>query len=221
MAGKGIGQTQGHDAENTTNVHMITQPILALVSGGIDSVTGMYEMLIKEKGLDVSALMFDYGQMHWKELDSARYHCELMNVPWQKVEINRVFQGRILSSRLVGGAGPSDVIHNRNSVMLSIATAIAAASNIQMVAYFCNKDDSKMFPDCRPAFVDAMNAMNHAAEINVEIVTPYIEWTKKEIVERAREIGVDIDKTWSCYIGGTNPCGQCHACRVRAEAMKV
>jgi 7-cyano-7-deazaguanine synthase len=195
---------------------MIPTNMVLLLSGGLDSTVLLYELRQKQK-LGVYAVLFDYGQTHWRELDYAKWHCTETRTAWTLIEIQRVFKDKLLSSRLVGGKH-GDVVHNRNAVMLSIACSIAAASNVEMVSYACNKDDQMEFPDCTWDFIEAMNAANKAAKLGVEIVAPYIGLTKRQIVLRAKELKVPIEHTWSCYVGGRTPCGKCQACQKRQAA---
>jgi 7-cyano-7-deazaguanine synthase len=195
---------------------MIPTKIVHLLSGGLDSVTLLYDF--KKQGLGIYNVLFDYGQTHWRELDFAKWHCRETSTAWTLIEIHRAFKNQLLSSRLVGGNG-GDVVHNRNAVMLSIACSIAAANNVEMVSYACNKDDQQDFPDCTWDFIEAMNKVNEAAKIGVEIVAPYIGLTKRQIVMQAKELKVPIEHTWSCYFGGRVPCGECTACKRREAAM--
>lgn len=180
-------------------------------------MTLLYD-LVNQK-CNVHCVLFNYGQTHGKELHFAKQHCKALNVLWTEVELYRV---RNLFQRcaLTDGESDTPIVPNRNAVMLSIASALAQSNGAELVAYACNKDDAQVFPDCRPEFVAAMNSALKAAEVPVEIVTPYIELTKLQIVQRARELNVPIERTWSCYKGTPEPCGECLACKVRHEALK-
>lgn len=195
---------------------MIPTNIVLLLSGGLDSVTLLHDLVYQN--CNVHCLPFNYGQTHAKELRLAKEHCKSLGVPWTEVELYRV---RNLFQRcaLTDGKSDTPIVPNRNAVMLHIAAALAQSNDAELVAYACNKDDAVVFPDCRPEFVEAMNRTLKIAEVHVEIVAPYITLTKREIVQRAKQLNVPIEKTWSCYKGTPEPCGECDACRKRAIAV--
>ncbi len=88
-----------------------------------------------------------------------------------------------------------------------------------------NDVDYSGYPDCRPEFIAAFQRVaDLATRRTVEgerilIETPLQRLSKREIVRRARELGVPIEQTWSCYMGGETPCGVCDSCRLREEAL--
>lgn len=190
---------------------MIPRTIILLCSGGLDSVTGLYDL--KKQGHFVSCVGIDYGQRHVQELEMARYHCHRLGVVFTRITIEP-----LRGSTLTDGSG-GIVVPNRNAVFLSIAVNIAIAAGADTVAYFCNKDDEAAFPDCRMAFVQTFNNMLVTAEIQVEVCAPYIQKSKTCIACLARTLDVEVDQTWSCYSGGKAPCGECDACKKRELAL--
>lgn len=187
-----------------------TKPIVHLLSGGIDSVVLLHDLV--GRGKKVHALLFDYKQQHVQELSFAKYHCKLLGVLWTTIELPQ-----LKGSELTDGSG-GVVVPNRNAVLLSLAVNLAVHIGADTVTYACNKTDSELFPDCRPEFVKAFNAMLKSAEIPVKVSAPYIDNLKWWIVGHGREMGVDFHQTWSCYKGGSVPCGECVACKARTEA---
>lgn len=170
---------------------------------------------LKSQSISVHCLLFNYGQVHIQELDCARRHCSTTDTPFTVVELHRI-KGLFARSMLTDGAG-GKVVPNRNAVFLHVAAAIAASQGVQTVTIGCNWDDQRDFPDCRPAFLNSVNATLRAAELDVEVCAPYADLTKRQVVERARKHGWPFADTVSCYQG--NGCGECDACRQRKEAL--
>jgi len=191
---------------------MIPKYIIHLLSGGLDSTVMLYDL--QEQGCKIHCVLFDYKQRHAQELNWARHHCNRLGILFTTIDIPE-----LRGSELTDGMG-GVVVPNRNAVLLSLAVNVAVASNAELVTYGCNKDDAKMFPDCRSEFVKAYNEMLKAAEIDVQICVPYIEKSKWEIADIGRQLDVKFEETWSCYRGGIQPCGECVACVKRAEALK-
>lgn len=202
---------------------------VVIYSGGMDSFTVLHRAL--REGRNVHALSFDYGQRHVRELDTAQRVCHALDVPHQVVDI-RAIHGLIDSSALTDAtqAMPhgdyasdnlaSTAVPNRNMILLSLAIAKAVNIGADRVDYGAHGGDHVLYPDCRPAFVDAMR---HAAGLAnlapVEIHAPYLHATKAEILREGLAMGLDYADTWTCYEGGEQACGQCASCRERLEAF--
>lgn len=191
---------------------MIPKTIIHLLSGGMDSVVMLYDL--KAQGHNLHCVLFHYEQRHFKELDYAKRHCERLKVLYTLLCLPQL-QGSELTD---GGGGV--VVPNRNAVFLSHAVNVAVAAKADTVTYACNADDETVFPDCRLSFVQAFNAMLKACEIPVEVCAPYVDKKKWWIGGLARELGVPLEDTWSCYRGDKEPCGKCPACLKREEALK-
>ena len=129
-----------------------------------------------------------------------------------------------------GEPGPR-VIPGRNLIMLSLAVNYAAFEGVHEVWYGPTKDDWEDYPDCRPEFVKQLCALTDD-DVDVEVVAPLLNLTKKEVVARAVELGVDLDTTWSCYAANGytvrdghhcptigSPCGTCNSCKLREDAI--
>ena len=116
------------------------------------------------------------------------------------------------------------VVPNRNAIMLTIAFGVAAAEKTEAVGAAMHAGDHFIYPDCRPEFTDAFQAMQNMAlegmwEVN--LYTPFIERSKTDIARLAGELGVPIAETWSCYKGGERHCGRCGTCVERLEALHM
>jgi 7-cyano-7-deazaguanine synthase len=188
---------------------MIPKTIIHLLSGGLDSVTMLYDLT--QQGHHIHCLLFDYHQRHKQELLWAKQHAERCNALYTTIDL----------PDLGGLTEQSWVVPNRNAIFLSVAVNLAAQANADIVTIGCNADDSDYFPDCRKPFLDAMNAAIKAAGYDVEICAPYLDKRKWEIGDLARQMGVKINEIWSCYQPTENgPCGKCLACQKLAEAFK-
>lgn len=183
---------------------MIPHPVLVLLSGGIDSVTALYETT--NAGLPAHCLFFDYGQKHIKERDFAKHHSDRLGL---KLTILTLPQ--IPGSKLTDGQG-SYVVPGRNAIFLSVAASMASLVGAQNLVIGCNADDHQMFSDCRKDFLEAMEEVFHVSGLSVGIISPNLRRTKRQVIARARFLDVDLSKTWSCYEGGESACGMCPAC---------
>jgi 7-cyano-7-deazaguanine synthase len=180
---------------------------LVLLSGGLDSATVLAAML--KEGHDCSAAGFDYGQPHHIELDYAEELATHYRVQFDRVGLPSIFSART-----------DDVVFaGRNLVLAAMAISMAAARKLDAVAVGCNASDWERFPDCRPDFWS--HVRNAATTYNVQVATPLIRMSKREVVELARHLQVPIEKTWSCYLPTAGkPCRECLACTVRERALE-
>lgn len=185
--------------------------IVHLLSGGLDSTVLLYDLLAQ--GNRVHCVLFDYKQRHVQELQWARHHCALRKVLYTTLDVPE-----LVGSTLTDGKG-TVIVPNRNAIFLSLAVNVAVAAGAESITFAANKDDEATFPDCRRAFVDAMNAAVKAAGYSVEICGPYLDLTKREVAVLGAELGVNFDETWSCYEGGSKPCLICEACVKRQNAL--
>lgn len=205
---------------------------IAVVSGGMDSVTMLYRLLADGHTVDV--VSFDYGQRHSKELDSARYFADLHNARHDIITlpIGDVLGGSALTDNRVAvphghyaeESMRATVVPNRNAIMLSIAWGIAVARSADYVATAVHAGDHHIYPDCRPAFIDSLNtALRIATEGHrkdrLNILAPYMNVDKTAIAKDGLWLGVPYENTWTCYEGGLFHCGNCGACVERREAL--
>lgn len=200
-----------------------------IYSGGMDSTTLLYYLL--HQNYQIKALSFNYGQRHSKELTAAAAICRRMGVPQETVELTSI-TGLIGGSSLTDPALPVPeghyhdenmkitVVPNRNMIMLAIAIGHAIALNYATVTYAPHSGDHTIYPDCRPAFVEAMQQVAGLCDWHpVRIFTPFLEMDKGDIAELGQQLGVPFELTWTCYNGRDQHCGKCGACRERREAF--
>ena len=203
---------------------------LAIVSGGMDSVTLAYWLATQSKAVDI--LSFDYGQRHVKELKMARLCADRLDAQFDVIDLRGI--GSMLYNSLtddclnVPDGHYTDrtmrltVVQNRNAIMLSIAFGIAASRNIDAVAIGVHSGDHAIYPDCRIEFIQAFDKMEREALgewWNVRLIAPFVDKTKAGIVEIGTKLDVPFVNTWSCYKGGDVHCGSCGTCVERKEAF--
>lgn len=198
-----------------------------IVSGGMDSITLLYE----HKDEIAVGISFDYGSNHnAREIPFAKMHCERLGI--KHITINLDFMHQYFKSSLLTGADTipeghyedenmkSTVVPFRNGIMLSIAVGIAESNGLTKVFIANHGGDHAIYPDCRPGFIRAISDATQAGTyVGVEVVAPYTQLTKTEIVKRGAQLGIDYAETWSCYKGGNVHCGKCGTCVERHEAF--
>ncbi len=116
------------------------------------------------------------------------------------------------------------VVPNRNAIMLAIAFGVAASKGADAVATAVHGGDHFIYPDCRPAFTQAFEAMQKAAldgYADVSLYTPFVNVPKSAIVTEGAAHNTPFDQTWSCYKGGEVHCGRCGTCVERREAFDI
>lgn len=199
-----------------------------IVSGGMDSITMLYEF----KDQIALGVSFNYGSNHnSREIPFAEMHCKRLGIPHITIDLG--FMPQYFKSSLLEGADAipegnydeenmkSTVVPFRNGIMLSIAIGIAESNHLKHVLMANHGGDHTIYPDCRPAFVDAMSAAAQAGTFeDVTIEAPYTNITKTDIARHGKQLGIDYSETWSCYKGGEVHCGQCGTCRERQEALR-
>lgn len=201
---------------------------VVIYSGGMDSFTVLHQALAE--GYDVYPVSFHYGQRHAKELECARAVCESLKLKHQVIDL-RSITPLIDNSALTGDIevpqgdyAPDNlattVVPNRNMIMLSLAVGYAVNIEAGICFYGAHGGDHVIYPDCRPEFVEAMNAVSQIANLQpVKIHAPFLLDDKASILRRGLDLGLDYSQTWTCYQGEAKACGQCSACRERLEAF--
>lgn len=202
---------------------------VVVYSGGLDS-TVLLAWCCAQGG-DVAALSVHYGQRHVRELQAAEACCRAFAVPWQCADL-RGLQPLLRGSSQTDPAVPvphghytaetmqATVVPNRNMLLLATALAYAVSTRAARVAYAAHSGDHAIYPDCRPAFVAAMQQAAALCDAHaVEVAAPFLTWSKAAIVREGAQLGVPFAQTWSCYEGGAVHCGRCGTCVERREAF--
>ena len=215
---------------------MTTKRAIVLFSGGLDSTTCV--ALAKHDGYAVTALTFAYGQRHAVEVARARELGRRLGV--DRHEIVTLDLGAVGGSVLTGpgdvpvdnedpaaGGIPPTYVPARNTIFLAHALAWAEVTGAQAVYIGVNAVDWSGYPDCRPAFITAMqDVARQGTKAGVEgaapiIRAPLITMSKADIIRRAYELGVDLARTVSCYAPDERgrACGRCDSCILRKRGF--
>ena len=207
----------------------MSEKVVVIYSGGMDSYTVLNHAL--NQGFDVYALTFNYGQRHVKEVEYAKLACSDLGVHHKIVDIsaiNSIIAGSSLTDDIDVPEGHYEsenmkqtVVPNRNMILLSLAVGYAVSLEATKVFYGAHSGDHAIYPDCRPEFVKKMQDVCAIANYDaVDIVVPYLNNDKIEILTDGLNMGLDYSKTWTCYNGREKACGKCGACQERLEAFE-
>jgi 7-cyano-7-deazaguanine synthase len=212
---------------------------VVLLSGGMDSATTLADAIAQ--GFEAHALTVRYGQRHEVELERAAALARAVGAASHRMaSVDLAFAGgsaltdpsipvpKSRTDETIGAGVPPTYVPARNTVLLSLALAWAEALGARDLFIGANAVDYSGYPDCRPAFLEAFEALARVAtRAGVEgepfrVHAPLMRLTKGEIVRRALELRVDLSLTWSCYdpAPGQVPCGQCDACLLRARGFR-
>jgi 7-cyano-7-deazaguanine synthase len=208
---------------------------VAVVSGGLDSAVLAHHLVAE--GRTLRLLSFDYGQRHAVELDAARKLAASLGARHDVVDLRPV--GALLTGSALTDAAVevpdghytddsmrATVVANRNAIFVQVAVGVAVAEGADAVAIGVHAGDHPVYPDCRPAFVEAATALARVAnegfvDEGFAVLAPFLHRTKADIVRRGAELGVPFADTWSCYRGGDRHCGTCGTCVERREAFAL
>ncbi len=207
---------------------------VVLLSGGLDSATVL--AMARAQGLNCHCLSLDYGQRHRAELVAAERVARALGAAGHRtIALDlRAFGGSALTDSAIdvptGGVVPGipvTYVPARNTIMLSLALAWAEVLGAQDIFCGVNAVDYSGYPDCRPEYIKAFEAMaNLATKAAVEgarltVHAPLIDLTKAGIIRAGAQLGVDYALTVSCYQADDEgrACGVCDSCRLRREGF--
>jgi 7-cyano-7-deazaguanine synthase len=207
---------------------------VVLLSGGLDSATAL--AIAREQGFACHALSVDYGQRHNAELAAAGRIARALGAREQRimrVDLAGIGGSALTDTAIAVPESPSvgipvTYVPARNTIMLSLALAWAEVLEARDIFIGVNFLDSSGYPDCRPGFIAAYEALAAlATKAGVEgkpcrIHAPLIRWTKAEIIGAGTRLGVDYGDTVSCYQADAEgrACGRCDACRLRRAGFE-
>ncbi|HBI85060.1 MAG TPA: 7-cyano-7-deazaguanine synthase QueC [Ruminococcus sp.] len=212
---------------------------LVLFSGGLDSTTCLALAVKKYGAAEVLALSVSYGQKHTKELEAAQAVAAYYGVKLQTLDLSAIFadsncsllkgsteeipQGSYAEQLSETDGKPvSTYVPFRNGLFLSCAASIALSHGCREIYYGAHADDAagNAYPDCTVDFNDAMHdAIYYGSGNQLQVVAPFVEWNKADVVALGLQLKAPYHLTWSCYEGGEKPCGKCGTCRDRAAAF--
>jgi 7-cyano-7-deazaguanine synthase len=209
---------------------------VVLLSGGLDSYTAA--AIVKREGYELHALTVSYGQRHACELEAARNVASALKVAAHlelPLDLGAIGGSALTSEMpvpmdrdLSATDIPATYVPARNTVFLSLALAWAEVLGARDIVMGVNALDYSGYPDCRPEFVSAFEALAAlATRAGVEggrfrVHTPLIAMSKADIIRRGVELGLDYSITHSCYAPDRagRPCGRCDSCRLRAKGFE-
>ncbi len=206
---------------------------IILASGGLDSTTVL--AMAAAQGRECYTLSFDYGQRHRAELAASERVAASISGTVHKVvalDLSSIGGSALTDTAIDVPTAPTEgipitYVPARNTVFLSIAMGWAEVLEADEIHLGVNAVDYSGYPDCRPAFIDAFQALAAVAtkagvEGNpVQICTPIITMSKADIIRAGTELGVDYALTVSCYQADDSgrACGMCDSCRLRKEGF--
>jgi 7-cyano-7-deazaguanine synthase len=210
-------------------------PAIVLLSGGLDSATAL--AMARAQGFACHALSVDYGQRHVAELDAAARvaralgACEhrVMHVDLAGIGGSALTDPKLAVPESPTAGIPVTYVPARNTIMLSLALAWAEVLSARDIFIGVNVLDSSGYPDCRPEFIAAFEALAAlATKAGVEgapcrVHAPLIRLTKAEIIRAGLGLKVDYGLTVSCYQADAEgrACGRCDACRLRRAGFEA
>jgi 7-cyano-7-deazaguanine synthase len=204
-----------------------------LVSGGMDSATAVYEAM--ERGYEPYFLHTTYGQETEdkerecaealvEEVDAADFlHVETEHLARIGASSLTDEEMEVTDADLESDEIPTSYVPFRNSNLLSMAVSYAEANDCSAVFIGAHSEDFAGYPDCRPEFFDAFQQVIDVGtkpDTEIELVAPFVEWSKTDIAERGLELGVPYELTWSCYRDEAPACGTCDSCAFRLQAFR-
>jgi len=202
---------------------------IALLSGGLDSTVAAW-LAAREMTVTL-ALTCDYGQRAAaREIEAAAHIAAALGVPHTVVSLPWVktvaHDALTDASRSLPELTPEELdstaavqsaaavwVPNRNGLLLNIAGVFAEALRCGAIIVGFNAEEGTTFPDNTPAFMHAAErAFGFSTQQGLQVVSPTVAMTKREIVQAGQESGAPLDFVWSCYEGGPAPCRKCESC---------
>jgi 7-cyano-7-deazaguanine synthase len=207
---------------------------IVLLSGGLDSMVA--GALAREAGYRLYALTIDYNQRHRIELQAAARVAAMLAVERHIVlplDLSQFGGSALTDSAIevpksgVASGIPATYVPARNTIFLSVALGWAEAVGARDLVIGINALDYSGYPDCRPAFVTAFEAMaRQATKAGAEgesfrVHAPLVAMTKADIAREAARLKLDVSQSWSCYDPAVDgrPCGCCDSCELRAKGF--
>jgi len=198
---------------------------VVLLSGGLDSATVLY--LAKARGYLCRCLIFDYGQLHKKEVQQAIKIAKAAGCAYKILKIDFPWKGSALLDRKIkvpqkiSRGIPATYVPSRNIIFLSFAASFAETIGAEAIFIGAHAQDYSGYPDCRPEFFAAFSKMVKVGTYGgFSIQAPLLRKNKSQIILAGRKLGVPFELTWSCYRGTKTPCVKCDSCYYRSKGFK-
>lgn len=204
---------------------------VAIVSGGMDSVT-LLHWLVKVEKRHPAVITFIYGQKHDKEIAYAETQVQSLGLREHLVLDLSLLRPLFASSALVGSTAvptlasvqgdpqPVTYVPNRNMIFLALAAAYAENNGVSDIYYGAQHHDMYGYWDTTPDFLAQLNTVYQLnRKTPIQIKAPFVNHTKADILREGLELDVDYEQTWSCYEGQEVACGVCPTCGERLQAF--
>lgn len=209
---------------------------ISVLSGGLDSTVATAYYSNK---YEIHAITFNYGQRSAEmEIKSAEAVCEklgiehsVIDLPWLKKlgksaltsdeDVPELKIDELDSKEICDETARKVWVPGRNVVFTAIATSFAEALNAEKIIVGWDLEEAATFPDNSKEFLDAFNNVLEIGTLEgVKIEAPVINMSKTEIVKLGMDIDAPMDLSYSCYMGGEEPCGTCESCMRRIRAFR-
>jgi len=209
---------------------------VCLLSGGLDSC--VTTTLAKQHHSKIHALSFSYGQHHTKELKCAQKIAETLELDEHliiELDLTPLGGSTLFSSsknaiqnhelNSIGNSIPNTYVPARNTIFLSIALGLAETREADTIYIGANAVDYSGYPDCRPEYLSAFQAMANLATKRaiqgdrIEIKAPLLKMSKKDIIKTGIKNDAPLQYSWSCYRGEEKACGHCDSCQLRLKGF--
>ncbi len=207
---------------------------VVLFSGGLDSTTTL-AIAVRERGSECHALTIDYGQRHRAEIRAAkrlarkygaREH-RVLHVPLDRIGGSALTDSALPIPRAGTRGIPITYVPARNTIFLAVALGWAETLDAKEIFIGVNAVDYSGYPDCRPEFIRSFADLAACATKTgvegrpIRIEAPLINWSKAEIIQKGRDLGIDYADTVSCYAANASgvACGVCDACCIRRQGF--
>lgn len=214
---------------------------LVLFSGGVDSTTCLALAMERFGKENVEALSIFYGQKHQKEIEAAKKILSYYGITGMELDLSAMFNFSNCSLlthsntdiphesyeeqlKVSDGKPVSTYVPFRNGLFLSAAASIGLSKHCSYIYYGAHRDDAagNAYPDCSEDFFAAMNtAVFEGSGKQLQLVAPFINKNKAQIVKEGLRLHVPYELTWSCYAGEEQPCGTCGTCIDRRRAFEL
>jgi 7-cyano-7-deazaguanine synthase len=206
---------------------MIKKPkCVVVLSGGPDSATVAY--WAKKQGFQLYPITFNYGQIAIKETESAQKIATSLGTATKIINLSALKEifGDVTSLcnteiPLTSEFTAPIIVPFRNAIFLSAAVAYAVSVGADKIFYGAQGSDEPFYPDCRREFYQAFEK---AAQLGtcqeITIQAPFSDMRKSDVIEKAAELGVPLESTWSCYLDDAKHCGKCESCINRKKAFQ-
>lgn len=196
--------------------------IIVLLSGGMDSATLCYDL--SSRGETLIPLFVDYGQSPAPgEQRAASYIAQRIGVPL--TEVRAPYPELLATGGLFPGSGNDNwesplvsFVPHRNLVLLTIASLLGISLGVDRIAIGLVHDGG-LYPDTSAAFCERATLALRTSHPALEILAPYVSWSKQQVVSHALHLGVPVEATFSCHFRSDHHCGGCPACEERTRLL--